>query len=262
MTTTSTPTHTKSEREGIYESLIDNYRPPINLRKNHKDYLKTAWSVRAGYDGKKLPCDYCHKVKEFAEITIHHKDGNEQHNTIENVCPACWECNDKEKWIVRRRKKAEADERERERVLAVAEPAPKFEMERVAGKASSSETARAEKMRPRWDDWIAGRITRPSMDDHPCKLWQNTLLGIREWCDLLQISERAPAACQLGSSKTYWVYGKEDIQAGKFETEIWEGKIMVRYNADFAGMVATNLKASLEKFNHQEPAPQKEPLKA
>ena len=124
MTVASTRSHPNSERESIYESLTANYRPPVHLRKNHKDYLKTAWSILAGYDGKELPCDFCNKVKEFAEITIHHKDGNEQHNTIENVCPACWECNDKEKWIVRRRKKAEVSERERDTFRTHRELAP------------------------------------------------------------------------------------------------------------------------------------------
>ena len=256
MTVTSKPTQTGSERETLYANLMANYHPPLTLRTSHKNQLKVAWSARQGYDGSKLECSFCNKVKAFAEITVHHKDGNEEHNDPDNVAPGCWDCHMKEGWIVRRRKKAEASERERERGLIPT--TPKFEMEKMEGKASSSETARAEKMRPRWDDWIAGRVTRPSMLDHQCQLWNNAMLNIREWCDLESITERAPAACQLGSSKTYWKYGKEDIQAGKFERDVWEGKIMVRYNLDFAGMVAANLKNHLKNLNDSEPKAQPE----
>ena len=132
--------------------MMSLYRPPASLKKHHKDLLKTAWSVRQGYDGTKLGCSFCIKVGTFGEMTVHHKDGNEGHNDPDNVAPACWDCHMKEGWMVRRRKKAEVAERERERV-SNATP-PKFEMEKMAGKASSSETARAERMRPRWDDWI------------------------------------------------------------------------------------------------------------
>ena len=97
--------------------MMSLYRPPASLKKHHKDLLKTAWSIRQGYDGTKLGCSFCIKVGTFGEITVHHKDGNEGHNDPNNVAPACWDCHMKEGWMVRRRKKAEATELERENAL-------------------------------------------------------------------------------------------------------------------------------------------------
>lgn len=120
-------------------------------------------------------------------------------------------------------------------------------------KASSQEKADHEKMRPRWDDWISGRVTRPSMSDYPCQLWQNSLVNIREWCDLAQIEQRAPYACGTGSSKTYHTYALEDVQGGKLERETHEGQLMVRYTHEYGGLVAANLRNNLEKTKEAKP---------
>lgn len=116
MTTPSTTTQTSPEREIQFKAIMANYRPPITLRTPHKKLLKTAWSIRQGYDGTKLECFFCHKLEDFGGITVHHQDNNEEHNDPDNLSPACWDCNRKEGNIVRLRKKAEVRERERETI--------------------------------------------------------------------------------------------------------------------------------------------------
>ena len=185
-------TQNNSERETLYQSLIANYRPPVTLRTSHKKQLKTAWSIRQGHDGSKCECFFCKNLKIFSDLTIHHRDGNEDHNDAENLTPACYECNRKEGWVVRLRKKAEVVERERE-LTAPTESQPL--------EWSSEEGRRHDKMRYRWNNWIY----------HTNKgLGRN--MGQRfnkESLPLLAVDILA-----LGSSKTYAHYLKEDIAAG------------------------------------------------
>lgn len=100
------------------EILLSMYRPLTYLRPEQKKLLKTVWSLEQGLDGMRLKCDFCKNVMDFSQITIHHKDGDESHNELPNLAPACWEDNRKEGWMVRRRKAAQASKSEKENLSA------------------------------------------------------------------------------------------------------------------------------------------------
>lgn len=100
------------------EILLSMYRPLAYLRPEQKKLLKTVWSLDQGLDGTRLGCEYCKVVMDFSQITVHHRDGEESHNELPNLAPACWEDNRKEGWMVRRRKAAQASKSERENLSA------------------------------------------------------------------------------------------------------------------------------------------------
>lgn len=95
-------------------ALLALYRAPVVLKKPHKDLLKTIWSFAQGLDGFHVRCFSCGKVFDFPGSTVHHCDGNVRHNEFENLDPACWDCNRREGWLVRKRQVAERRERKKE----------------------------------------------------------------------------------------------------------------------------------------------------
>jgi hypothetical protein len=166
------------------------YRPPTLLRKHHKDLLKTAWSIRQGYDGSKLECLMCRKLFDLSSITVHHRDNVEAHNDPDNLSPACWKCNKTESDMVRRRVKAEVATRERELLAQVStSPQP----------GESESLQRHKKERLAWNLWLY----------HP-------KTGFPEGAVLSKrgLPLQAPDKIGYGSSKTYWFYMEEDIASG------------------------------------------------
>lgn len=196
---------TTPEREAQFQSLMALYRPPTRLKTPHKRLLKTAWSIRQGYDGSKLECLMCRRLGSFAEITVHHADNVEEHNDPDNLSPACWECNRKEGVLVRRRQKAQVAALEREaRAQAVAEEHP----------AESESLQRHKRERLAWNLKLY----------HPKTGFPQGSLVSKRGLPL-----QAPDWVGFGSSKTYWFYLEEDIASGYWEIrETKEGDMVER----------------------------------
>jgi HNH endonuclease len=186
------------------------YRPPSRLKAPHKRLLKTAWSIRQGYDGSKLECFMCSKLGAFAEITVHHGDNIESHNDPDNLSPACWECNRKEGLLVRRRQKAEVASREREILAHMPErPQP----------GESDSLQRHKKERLAWNLWLY----------HPKTGFPQGSLVSRRGLPL-----QAPDQIGYGSSKTYWFYLEEDTASGYWEVrDTTEGEKVERTAKQF-----------------------------
>lgn len=105
--------------------ILRAYRPPSELRPEHKDLLKTVWSVDQGFDGERARCVFCKVVKILRDMTVHHDDGVRSHNDFDNLSPACYPCNKDESLKVMRRQRAEVRSRERksERRVTTGRPA-------------------------------------------------------------------------------------------------------------------------------------------
>lgn len=194
-----------SEREAQCRAVMALYHPPVRLKKNHKDLLKTAWSIKQGYDGSKLECLVCGVLRSLAEITVHHKDNAEEHNDPDNLEPACWECNRTEGVLVRRRLKAQVATRERE--LNAQAPV-------LAYPGESESLQRHKQQRLAFNIWLY----------HPkTGIPQGGLLSKRG------TAMQAVDVVSMGSWKTYWSYVEEDIAGGYWERkDTPEGEMIER----------------------------------
>ena len=150
------------------------YLSPSQKRTN-RSILLTLHGTNCLKCGENLSVDTC---------TIEHiLKGNRDHNCFHNCLPWCHTCNSGGRRTGRVRVRGIIEEKERENAAH----------EQYA-EASSEETRRAAKMRPRWNKWL-----------EELKFSRYSLKGL---------SLQAPHALGMGSSITYRRYIEEDIAAG------------------------------------------------
>jgi hypothetical protein len=186
-------------REEQFQAMMAFYHPPTWLKKSHKDFLKTAWSIREGYDGSKLSCLFCGKVKELREITVHHKDGIETHNDPANLGPACKPCNETEGWAVRKRRQAEDREKTAQTQAALQAGKPLLPY-------TSEESARSFGLRTKFNRWAYDPATGMAKDVggtwHIKGLANQAVHGV------------GIVRGKLGDSSTFEKYIKADLAGG------------------------------------------------
>jgi hypothetical protein len=212
------PTQPAVEREKLLNYLLSIYHAPQRLRTHHRKIARSILSLKQGYDGLTKGRCFMGEERDLDLLQLHHKDGVESHNEIDNLDLACSTHNLQEDWIVRRRKKAELrqteKEREKESVASaglVAQPRTEQEawegLNRDGVKApavepfavpTSLETEKAERMRPAWDKWVRNMKKGPFAPDGKPKL------------RAIDLAEMAHHSLGEGSSETYRRYIKED----------------------------------------------------
>jgi len=232
-------TQPSSEREKLLSYLLSIYHPPQRLRTHHRKIARSILSLKQGYDGiTKGKCSYCGKERDLELLQLQHKDGVESHNDIDNLDLFDPVCNVQEAWVVRRRKQAELrqQEKERENVTGQASPGqPRTEREaweklngpevpkalpvNLWAVPTSLETDKHERMRPKWNKWIADMKKGPFAE---FKDQKDAKLRARD------LASMAVHALGEGSSETYRRYIEED-RFGPLEYWKEDGVWWVKY---------------------------------
>lgn len=210
---------------------MSQYRPPKNRLKQPKTgQLKEIHSLLQGYDGDQCECFKCAQLIAVEHAEIHHINGDESDNTIENTATIHGKCNRELNGAKGGKINAERSAALRQRYSIVALPEGR-ESERQAPthaardeSSGSAELVKHNSMRPRYDAWVRNTATGPFSNRYS---WPRDLLA-----------EAAPYACStklgeaFGSSKTYLKYINEDIQGKILNAEMQEGMIVVTLNKD------------------------------
>jgi hypothetical protein len=210
----SAPQPSSSEREKLLTYFLSIYHAPQRLRTNHRKIARSILSLKQGYDGlTKGRCFFCGKERDLELLQLHHKDGVESHNDVENLDLFDPVCNVKEDWVVRTRKKAELRQTEKTREKENIAPPGLAEQPRTEPQVpkalaispwavpTSLETDKHERMRPKWNKWIADMKKGPFAE---FKDQKDAKLRARD------LASMAVHALGEGSSETYRRYIEED----------------------------------------------------